>query len=236
MKTASESSLSSQSARKCHPLHYEVRWPAFPRLHPDFLRSLGTGCLEKVAQSPCEGRQLARVVTICGKAHLRVFASQAVLLVAGLSVAEYHMCPHLGIRYADKGIPCYTPRPFVTQANPSTRALRLELPRMAPPLALALILLLIGYLIRRDGSSSAPPLTRSLDTDLLVAHKRVTTAFSMARERPQICGPGPSRGESDRPGRLWRAYSRRHSRPRASQRSDSLAREDQSLDRHFLSL
>jgi hypothetical protein len=92
------------------------------------LRSLGTGCLEKVAQSPCEGRQLARVVTICGKPHLRVFASQAMLLVAGLSVAEYHMYPHLEIRYADKGIPCYTPGPFVTQANPSTRALRLELP------------------------------------------------------------------------------------------------------------
>jgi len=79
----------------------------------------------ELSQSPCEGRQLARVVKICGKAHPRAFASQAMLLVGGLSVAEYPMYRHFGIRVADKGIPGYNPELFVGKANPSPRALHL---------------------------------------------------------------------------------------------------------------
>jgi hypothetical protein len=79
----------------------------------------------ELSQSPCEGRQLARVVKICGKAHPRAFASQAMLLVGGLSVAEYPMYRHFGIRVADKGIPGYSRRSSVAEANPSPRALHL---------------------------------------------------------------------------------------------------------------
>ena len=63
----------------------------------------------ELSQSFCEGRQLARVVKICGKAHPRAFAAQAMLLVGGLSVAEYPMYRHFGIRVADKGIPSDSP-------------------------------------------------------------------------------------------------------------------------------